>query len=264
MAHLRIGNFPLWLELQSVPQSQQRACIIHDAVIYSVFPNRQHSLSSWSRVHERVENESLLINSRGDWGLVLFIWGGFPRSMNKDERRLCATFSERGRSLLTVQTGGCGSRRRMTARVVWLVQCAKKPIQMGPVQPNRRAGLSLIFRRVCNIFNAQFHLQEIRSEMRDRNEMRGETQQPSAHSSQSPPMSRSMFAPGFVSAVINTGTFSYFCYWDCKINSWLPATARFHSLFTAWIMSKNASVLEKSIGQREGYEKIIVFIKYCV
>lgn len=95
--------------------------------------------------------------------------------MNKDERGLCATFSERGRSLLTVQTGGCGSRRRMTARVVWLVQCAKKPIQMGPVQPNRRAGLSLIFRRVCNIFNAQFHLQEIRSEMRDRNEMRGET-----------------------------------------------------------------------------------------
>lgn len=29
-------------------------------------------------------------------------------------------------------------------------------------------------------------------------------------------------------------------------------------------MSKNASVLEKSIRQREGYEKIIVIIKYCV
>lgn len=118
-----------------------------------------------------------------------------------------------------------------TSRLVGSV--CKKPIQMGPVQPNRRAGLSLIFRRVCNIFNAQFHLREIRSEMRDRNEMREETQQPSAHSSQSPLMSRSMFAPGFVSAVINTGTFSYFCYWDCKINSWLPATARFHGLFTA-------------------------------
>lgn len=87
------------------------------------------------------------------------------------------------------------------------------------------------------------------------------SQQPSAHSSQSPLMSRIMFASGFVSAVINTGMFSYFCYWDCKINNWLPATARF--LFTARIMSKNAYMLENPYIS-EGYEKISVFIKYCV
>lgn len=46
----------------------------------------------------------------------------------------------------------------------------KEPViatfQLGMLFPNRRTRLSLKFKWVCNIFNAQFHLQEIRSKMR--------------------------------------------------------------------------------------------------
>lgn len=56
-------------------------------------------------------------------------------------------------------------------------------IQLGPLGPKRRAKLLLKFKWVCNIFNSQFHLQEIHSKMRYKNESRsyGKTQKPSAH-----------------------------------------------------------------------------------